>query len=108
MNKNKSGVRGANLSRRAFMEFAGSSLAPFALPMVGYSLSADPPKTERKSSAENKQTLTLYEDSFFYGRRYFIIRSGGATMILQADHADLGPAARPAPAPGLGSHSRGR
>ncbi|MEJ2007781.1 MAG: hypothetical protein P8Z30_06415 [Acidobacteriota bacterium] len=92
MSKNRSGAPVTALSRRAFMELAGSSLTPFALPMVGYSLSADPPKTESKSSAANTQALTPYEDSFFYGRRYFIIRSGWATMILQADHADLGPA----------------
>jgi hypothetical protein len=29
---------------------------------------------------------------FFYGREYFILRSGQAQMIVQADRADLGPA----------------
>lgn len=36
--------------------------------------------------------LELNKLSFFYGREYFVLRSGRAQMILQADRADLGPA----------------
>ncbi len=36
--------------------------------------------------------LELNKAAFFYGREYFILRSGRAQMLLQADRADLGPA----------------
>jgi hypothetical protein len=36
--------------------------------------------------------VELNKASFFYGREYFILRSGRAQMLLQADRADLGPA----------------
>jgi hypothetical protein len=36
--------------------------------------------------------LELNKSSFFYGREYFMLRSGRAEMVLQADRADLGPA----------------
>ena len=36
--------------------------------------------------------LDLNNAAFFYGREYFILRSGGVQMLLQADRADLGPA----------------
>jgi hypothetical protein len=36
--------------------------------------------------------LDLNKLAFFYGREYFILRSGRAQMIVQADRADLGPA----------------
>jgi hypothetical protein len=36
--------------------------------------------------------VELNNASFFYGREYFILRSGRAQMLLQADRADLGPA----------------
>jgi hypothetical protein len=36
--------------------------------------------------------VDLNNASFFYGREYFILRSGRAQMLLQADRADLGPA----------------
>ena len=40
----------------------------------------------------NPSLLDLSKLSFFYGREYFILRSGRAKMIVQADRADLGPA----------------
>jgi hypothetical protein len=44
-------------------------------------------------AAEGNPSLPdLNKLSFFYGREYFILRSGRAQMILQADSADLGPA----------------
>lgn len=40
----------------------------------------------------NSALLELNKLSFFLGREYFVLRSGRAQMILQADQADLGPA----------------
>jgi len=37
-------------------------------------------------------TLDLSALSWFYGRDYFVLRSGREQMIIQADRADLGPA----------------
>ncbi len=36
--------------------------------------------------------LELTKAAFFYGREYFVLRSGRAQMLVQADRADLGPA----------------
>ena len=36
--------------------------------------------------------LDLNKAAFFYGREYFVLRSGRAQMVVQADRADLGPA----------------
>ncbi|MFZ1932160.1 MAG: hypothetical protein WCB27_03760 [Thermoguttaceae bacterium] len=36
--------------------------------------------------------VELNKLSFFYGREYFVLRSGRAQMVVQADRADLGPA----------------
>jgi len=36
--------------------------------------------------------LDLNKAAFFYGREYFVLRSGRAQMLVQADRADLGPA----------------
>jgi hypothetical protein len=36
--------------------------------------------------------LELNKVAFFHGREYFVLRSGRAQMLLQADRADLGPA----------------
>ena len=40
----------------------------------------------------NPALLELNKASFLYGREYFILRSGRAQMLLQADRVDLGPA----------------
>ena len=49
--------------------------------------------TSGLAAAEVNPTLVeLNKASFFYGREYFILRSGRAQMLLQADRADLGPA----------------
>lgn len=74
------------------MELAGSSMAPFAVPILGYSLSADPQERANMPAAKGPESIDLYQGSFFYGRQYFVLRSGRAKMILQADRADLGPA----------------
>ncbi len=36
--------------------------------------------------------LELNKAAFFHGREYFVLRSGRAQMVVQADRADLGPA----------------
>ena len=36
--------------------------------------------------------VALHKRSFLYGRKYFVIRSGPAKLIVQADKVDLGPA----------------
>ena len=36
--------------------------------------------------------LDLQRAAFFHGREYFVLRSGRAQMVVQADRADLGPA----------------
>ncbi len=40
----------------------------------------------------NSTIADLAQRSFFLGREYFVLRSGRAQMIVQADRADLGPA----------------
>ena len=40
----------------------------------------------------NPALVELNKLPFFYGREYFVLRSGRAQMIVQADKADLGPA----------------
>ncbi|MBI9060697.1 MAG: hypothetical protein JEZ14_01830 [Marinilabiliaceae bacterium] len=40
------------------------------------------------SNAQNK----FVDTNYFYGREYFILRSGRAKMVIQQDKADLGPA----------------
>jgi hypothetical protein len=44
------------------------------------------------AAEETPSVLDLNNAAFFYGREYFILRSGRAQMLLQADRADLGPA----------------
>jgi hypothetical protein len=47
------------------------------------------------SAALGQQAATLVELNklpYFYGREYFVLRSGRTQMIVQADRADLGPA----------------
>jgi hypothetical protein len=43
-------------------------------------------------SAPTNTVLGLNELAWFYGRSYFVLRSGPAQMIVQSDRADLGPA----------------
>ncbi len=44
------------------------------------------------SAAQADPVLDLQCRAWFYGRDYFVLRSGRAQMIVQADRADLGPA----------------
>lgn len=92
MNQDKPGVRKGGLSRRTFIGLAGSSLAPLALPTAGYSLSTDSVKGQKQPGEEKNGVLALTERAFFYGRQYFVLRSGWAMMLLEADRVDLGPA----------------
>ena len=45
-------------------------------------------------SAQNNQvtTLDLQNRGFFFGREYFMVRSGAFQWLVQTDRADLGPA----------------
>ncbi len=43
-------------------------------------------------AAPGPGVVPLLERSYFYGRNYFLPRSGRAQLILQTDHADLAPA----------------
>ena len=43
-------------------------------------------------AAQADPVVDLHRLAFFYGRDYFVLRSGRAKMIVQADRADLGPA----------------
>ena len=74
------------------MGIAGSSLAPLSFPILGYGLPSGAQESARPPEEVSPKTIDLYQSSFFYGRQYFVLRSGRATMILQADRADLGPA----------------
>jgi hypothetical protein len=40
----------------------------------------------------NLALVALNRQPFFYGREYFVLRSGRAQLIVQADRVDLGPA----------------
>ena len=44
------------------------------------------------AAASHAPLVRLNELGFFAGREYFVLRSGRAKLILQADRADLGPA----------------
>lgn len=35
---------------------------------------------------------SITDQSYFYGRNYFVLRSGQAKMVIQSDRADIGPA----------------
>ena len=92
MKKSKSGMRPTKLSRRTFMELAGSSVVPLGLPIIGPGLHAEPAVLSMTYAEGKQKVVDLYQESFFYAREYFVLRSGRAKMILQADRADLGPA----------------
>ena len=58
------------------------TLTLFALALSGLELFGGPTNT----------VLELNQLAWFYGRNYFVLRSGPVQMILQWDRADLGPA----------------
>jgi len=61
-------------TRHSLVAFAAALLAPLA------------------SATQADPRVDLQCLAFFYGRDYFVLRSGRAQMIVQADRADLGPA----------------
>jgi len=77
------------MQRRAFMGMAGASALSLGVP-------APTLKTTSQQQAEanhsNSALVELNNLPFFAGREYFVLRSGRARVILQVDHADLGPA----------------
>ncbi len=92
MRKKKPEIQTSRLSRRDFMGLAGCALAPFSFPALGNGLPTGSQKNGSQAEIVGNETLDLYESAYFFGRQYFVLRSGRATMILQADRADLGPA----------------
>ena len=77
------------LRRRAFMGLAGSSILAIGVP--NGELSASSPK-ESAAAPSFPSVLELNKLAYFYGREYFVLRSGRAKVIFQVDRADLGPA----------------
>lgn len=71
------------------MGLAGSSILAIGVP--NGELSASSAK-ESEAAPPTSSILELNKLSYFYGREYFILRSGRAKVIFQADRADLGPA----------------
>ena len=71
------------------MELAGSSILAMGVP--NGKPSASPPK-ESEASPSLPSVLELNKLAYFYGREYFVLRSGRAKVIFQVDRADLGPA----------------
>ena len=69
---------------------------PFILLLpVSFCLMAAPLTSETSGPAAADAplpTLELNKLAFFLGREYFVLRSGRAQMVVQADRADLGPA----------------
>ncbi len=47
--------------------------------------------TRPGSAQTNPAILHLYNYSYFYGRQYYVLRSGRAQMFIQTDKVDLGP-----------------
>jgi hypothetical protein len=80
------------LSRRNFMGVVGSSLVPASLPVLGSQASVLSAQANPQTPENENSLLRLRDASFFHGRQYFVLRSGRAQMVIQADRADLGPA----------------
>ncbi|MBN1422698.1 MAG: hypothetical protein JXP34_28235 [Planctomycetes bacterium] len=67
------------------MKVAMIALSPF-VSILALAAPAEPPR------GADPALLDLQKRAFFHGREYFVLRSGRAQMIIQADRADLGPA----------------
>jgi hypothetical protein len=50
------------------------------------------PGPDLRADSFDASVVPLLKRSFFYGREYFVLRSGRTQMIVQADKADLAPA----------------
>ncbi len=75
------------LPRRSFMRMTGASILPIGIPNLAAT------STEK---AGDDPTASMIRGSdelvYVYGREYFVLRSGRAKIIFQADRADFGPA----------------
>ncbi len=82
--------------RRRVRKFKSRVFARWVLPIpVGFWLIACPSPQATAGDAPAgapSPTLELNKLAFFYGREYFVLRSGRSQLIAQADRADLGPA----------------
>lgn len=86
-----------NLTRRRFLSGGLFSLGAASLPYGPQALASTVQTakgtTQRSAPQVAKSNiLGMVQEAFFFGRQYFVLRSGRAQMILQADRADLGPA----------------
>lgn len=77
------------LRRRAFMGLAGSSILSMGVPNLKLSASL---AKESEAAPSFPSVLELNKLAYFYGREYFVLRSGRAKVVFQVDRADLGPA----------------
>jgi hypothetical protein len=50
------------------------------------------PAPDLRADPPDASVVSLLKRSFFYGREYFVLRSGRVQMIVEADKADLAPA----------------
>jgi hypothetical protein len=80
------------VKRRTFIGAVGAALAPVALPRLASPASFLSAQEDSTKAESQSSLLHLKDASFFHGRHYFVLRSGRAQMIIQADQADLGPA----------------
>jgi hypothetical protein len=71
------------------MGLAGSSILSIGVPHVRLSASS---AKESEADPPFPTVLELKKLAYFYGREYFVLRSGRAKVIFQVDRADLGPA----------------
>jgi len=71
----------------ALLTYLAHSLAAIAL----LCFLAPPPPSLRAGEID-ASSLALQKRSFVHGREYFVLRSGRAKLIVQADQVDLGPA----------------
>ena len=65
--------------------------ACFAAPTASVFCCSSPPRGVAAAEV-SPALLELNKAAFFHGREYFVLRSGRAQMVVQADRADLGPA----------------
>ena len=71
------------------MGIAGSSILSVGVPNLSLAASSTE-KTESFATLPTRRELN--ELAYFYGREYFVLRSGRAKVIFQIDRADVGPA----------------
>jgi hypothetical protein len=77
------------IHRRAFIEMAGASALSLGVPAASLKAS---PQQQAEANLSPAALVELIKFPYFYGREYFVLRSGRAKVVLQMDRADLGPA----------------